>query len=94
MCVDWPAIDPDRYLGPWDAPLAAPALLVNARWDPTTPLIDAHATASQLSAAHVLVVDAIGHTTLDAPSRCAQDAYTAYLLDPTVDPPEQCPAGY
>ena len=94
MCVDWPAIDPDRYLGPWNAPLAAPALLVNSRWDATTPLIDARATASQLSAAHVLVVDAIGHTTLDAPSRCAQDAYTAYLLDPTVTPPEQCPAGY
>jgi pimeloyl-ACP methyl ester carboxylesterase len=94
MCVDWPAIDPDRYLGPWNAPLAAPALLVNSRWDPTTPLIDARATASQLAAAHVLVVDAIGHTTLDAPSRCAQEAYTAYLLDPTVTPPERCPAGY
>jgi len=93
MCVDWPAIDPDRYLGPWNAPLAAPALLVNSRYDPTTPLIDARATASQLSAAHLLVVDAIGHTTLDAPSRCAQDAYTAYLLDPTTTPPDQCPAG-
>ncbi len=93
MCVDWPAIDPDRYLGPWNAPLAAPALMVNSRYDPTTPLIDARATASQLSAAHVLVVDAIGHTTLDAPSRCAADAYTAYLLDPGVDPPDQCPAG-
>lgn len=93
MCVDWPAIDPDRYLGPWNAPLAVPALLVNSRWDPTTPLADARATASQLAAAHVLVVDAIGHTTLDAPSRCAADAYTAYLLDPQVTPPEQCPAG-
>ncbi|WP_133826723.1 alpha/beta hydrolase [Actinomycetospora succinea] len=93
MCVDWPAIDPDRYLGPWNAPLAAPALMVNSRWDPTTPLGDARATASQLSAAHVLVVDAIGHTTLDAPSRCAAEAYTAYLLDPQVTPPEQCPAG-
>ena len=30
MCVDWPAIDPDRYLGPWNAPLAAPALMVNS----------------------------------------------------------------
>ena len=66
---------------------------VNSRYDPTTPLIDARATASQLSAAHVLVVDAIGHTTLDVPSRCAADAYTAYLLDPGVDPPDQCPAG-
>ncbi|GAA4800258.1 alpha/beta hydrolase [Actinomycetospora chlora] len=93
MCVDWPAIDPDRYLGPWNAPLPAPALLVNSRWDPTTPLADARAAASQLAAAHVLVVDAIGHTTLDAPSRCATDAYTAYLLDPQVTPPEQCPAG-
>jgi pimeloyl-ACP methyl ester carboxylesterase len=93
MCVDWPAIDPDRYLGPWNAPLAAPALLVNSRWDPTTPLVDAQATATQLSAAHVLVVDAIGHTTLDAPSRCAADAYTAYLLDPTAAVPDECPAG-
>ncbi|MEJ2886769.1 alpha/beta hydrolase [Actinomycetospora aeridis] len=93
MCVDWPAIDPDRYLGPWNAPLAAPALLVNSRWDPTTPLADARATAAQLAAANVLVVDAIGHTTLDAPSRCAAEAYTAYLLDPRVTPPERCPAG-
>ncbi|GAA4868608.1 alpha/beta hydrolase [Actinomycetospora straminea] len=93
MCVGWPAIDPDRYLGPWNAPLAAPALLVNSRYDSTTPLIDARATASQLAAAHVLVVDAIGHTTLDAPSRCATEAYTAYLLDPRVTPPDRCPAG-
>ena len=84
---------PDRYLGPWDAPLPAPALLVNSRFDPTTPLADARATATQLSAAHVLVVDAIGHTTLDAPSRCATDAYTAYLLDPAAAMPDQCPAG-
>ncbi|GLZ49210.1 hydrolase [Actinomycetospora sp. NBRC 106375] len=93
MCVDWPAIDPDRYLGPWNAPLPAPALLVNSRYDPTTPLVDARAAASQLSAGHVLVVDAIGHTTLDAPSRCAADAYTAYLLDPGSAMPDQCPAG-
>lgn len=93
MCVDWPAIDPDRYLGPWNAPLPAPALLINSRYDPTTPLVDARAAASQLSAAHVLVVDAIGHTTLDAPSRCATEAYTAYLLDPRVALPDQCPAG-
>ncbi|MHC1558348.1 alpha/beta hydrolase [Actinomycetospora sp. C-140] len=93
MCVDWPAIDPDRYLGPWNAALPAPALLVNSRYDPTTPLVDARAAASQLSAGHVLVVDAIGHTTLDAPSRCAADAYTAYLLDPATAMPDQCPAG-
>ena len=88
MCVDWPAVDPDRYLGPWNAALAAPALIVNSRYDPATPLLDARATAAALSAARVLVVEGIGHTTLDVPSRCATDTFTAYLLDPTRLPAE------
>ena len=94
MCVDWPAVDPDRYLGPWNAALAAPALIVNSRYDPATPLLDARATAAALSAARVLVVEGIGHTTLDVPSRCATDVFTAYLLDPTRLPAEDatCPA--
>ncbi|MDL5154813.1 alpha/beta fold hydrolase [Actinomycetospora termitidis] len=92
-CVDWPAIDPDRYLGPWNAPLPAPALVINARYDPETPLANARATASQLAAARLLVVDGFGHTTLDLPSRCASDAAAAYLLDPTRLPAEgaTCP---
>ncbi|WP_026204151.1 alpha/beta hydrolase [Actinomycetospora chiangmaiensis] len=87
-CVDWPAIDPDRYLGPWNASLPAPALVINARYDPETPLANARATAAQLSRARVLVVDGFGHTTLDLPSRCATDAAAAYLLDPTRLPAE------
>jgi pimeloyl-ACP methyl ester carboxylesterase len=85
-CVDWPAVDPDRYLGPWNAPLHAPALVINAREDPDTPLANARATAAELSAARVLVVDGFGHTTLDLPSRCAEDAAAAYLLDPSRAP--------
>ncbi len=87
-CVDWPAIDPDRYLGPWNAPLHAPALVINAQEDPDTPLANARATAAELSAARVLVVDGFGHTTLDLPSRCAEDAAAAYLLDPAHPPAE------
>ncbi|WP_285594346.1 alpha/beta hydrolase [Actinomycetospora sp. NBRC 106378] len=87
-CVDWPAIDPDRYLGPWNAPLPAPALVINSRDDPETPLSNARATAGQLSGARLLVVDGFGHTTLDLPSRCATDTAAAYLLDPTRLPPE------
>ena len=87
-CVDWPAIDPDRYLGPWNAPLRAPALVINAREDPDTPLANARATASQLASARLLVVDGFGHTTLDLPSHCAQDAAAAYLLDPAHPPVE------
>jgi pimeloyl-ACP methyl ester carboxylesterase len=85
-CVDWPAVDPDRYLGPWNAPLHAPALVVNAREDSDTPLPNARATAAELSAARVLVVDGFGHTTLDLPSHCAEDAAAAYLLDPAHPP--------
>ncbi len=93
-CVNWPAVDPDRYLGPWDAPLRARVLVVNSRFDPQTPLTGARAAAAQLSASRLLVVDGVGHTTLDAPSRCAQDAAAAYLLDPTRLPAEGavCPA--
>ncbi len=92
-CVDWPAVDTDRYLGPWNAPLHAPALVINARDDPDTPLANARATASELSSARLLVVDGFGHTTLDLPSRCAEDTAAAYLLDPSRPPADgtQCP---
>lgn len=96
MCVGWPAVDPDRYLGPWNARLGAPTLVINSRFDPATPLRDARATAGELAAARVLVVEAVGHTTLDAPSRCAQDAATAYIVDPSALPADgtTCPAGF
>ncbi|MDT8914024.1 alpha/beta hydrolase [Amycolatopsis sp. PS_44_ISF1] len=81
QCVDWPVRDEDRYTGPWNRPRAHPVLVLNNRYDPATPLSDAHATAAELGDGKVLVVDGSGHTSLNGPSACASAAVVRYFTD-------------
>jgi pimeloyl-ACP methyl ester carboxylesterase len=84
QCVGWPAHDEDRYTGPWNRARATPVLVLNNRFDPATPLSNARATAAELGAGRVLVVDGYGHTSLNVPSACASAAVVRYLTEPAV----------
>ncbi len=80
QCIAWPAADRDRYLGPWNHPRQHPILVVNSRYDPETPLWNAHATRDELGDARLLIVEGYGHTTLDVHSLCASAAEASYLV--------------
>jgi pimeloyl-ACP methyl ester carboxylesterase len=85
QCIDWPAADRDRYLGPWNHRRPHPILVVNNRYDPQTPLWNAQATRDELGGAQLLIVEGYGHTTLNVHSACASAAMANYFV--TLEPP-------
>ncbi|MBN6036475.1 alpha/beta hydrolase [Amycolatopsis sp. 195334CR] len=87
-CAAWPS-SPQRYTGPWHLKSATPALLINNRYDPVTPLSYAHTSRRLLGNAHLITVEGHGHTPL---SPCADAARAEYLLTQTVPTTSTCPA--
>ncbi|HLI39695.1 MAG TPA: alpha/beta hydrolase, partial [Streptosporangiaceae bacterium] len=98
-CARWPALDADRYTGPWNVPTARPLLLVGNTTDPATPYQGSLAMARDLARARLLTVDGWGHTEFLNPSSCAQGYESGYLIDGTLPPagatcqPNQRPFG-
>jgi pimeloyl-ACP methyl ester carboxylesterase len=80
-CSSWKLPAPGRYLGPYDKRTSSPVLVFGNTYDPATPWSAARAVARTIPGARLLTVDGYGHTTLAAPSACAQAAFDAYLID-------------
>ncbi|WP_425297628.1 alpha/beta hydrolase [Nocardia asiatica] len=81
-CASWPS-PPEgyaqRYTGPWILRSDTPALLVNNRFDPVTPLRDARRAQQELVNARLVVVeDGYGHTPLND---CTRKLRERYLVD-------------
>ena len=85
MCAVWPAVDEDRYTGPYSPETAHPVLVVGTRFDPATRYEDAVRTAGILGHARLLTLDGWGHTSLFK-SRCIDDYTADYLLHVTLPP--------
>ncbi|MFE3546135.1 alpha/beta hydrolase [Nocardia sp. NPDC059177] len=81
-CAAWPdPADgyPQRYTGPWTQRTEVPALLLNNRFDPATPLTGAQRAADALGTARLVVVtDGYGHEPVGA---CVTELRTRYLID-------------
>ncbi|WP_067473865.1 alpha/beta hydrolase [Nocardia amamiensis] len=81
-CASWPS-PPEgysqRYTGPWILRSDTPALLVNNRFDPVTPLTAARRAQDELVNARLVVVDGgYGHTPLND---CTRKLRERYLID-------------
>lgn len=81
-CASWPS-PPEgyaqRYTGPWILRSDTPALLVNNRFDPVTPLTAARRAQQELVNARLVVVDGgYGHTPLND---CTRKLQERYLID-------------
>ncbi len=83
-CAFWQAKDPDRYTGPWNRRTAAPILVLNSRFDPSTPLHGAYDGARELARARVFIVEGAGHTTMYVHSTCAERVKRDYLISGTL----------
>ena len=82
----WPAHDPQRYAGPWNATTKTPILLVNARYDPATGYGNAQVAEKRLGNAELLTMDGWGHPSYQVPSTCIDEWRARYLVD-LVTPP-------
>ena len=95
----WPAHDPQRYTGPWNATTKTPILLVNARYDPATSYGNAQVAEKRLGHAVLLTMDGWGHPSYQVPSACIDEWRARYLVDLVTPPrgtvcqPDQTPFG-
>ncbi|WP_067675974.1 alpha/beta hydrolase [Nocardia miyunensis] len=85
-CAFWQASSTDRYTGPWDIHTANPALLLNNRFDPATPLPGAIDLAAHLSGSRLLINEGWGHIVTDK-STCALRAVSNYLVSGQLPSP-------
>lgn len=85
-CATWPAMDADRYTGPWNRPTANPILVVGNTTDPGTHFVNSLIMARELSRARLLTVDGYGHTAFLNKSTCADDYESAYLVRGALPP--------
>jgi pimeloyl-ACP methyl ester carboxylesterase len=85
ICQPWPGWDADRYAGPWTRRTANPVLVVNARFDPATPIHGARTLDRLLPRSRLLTLAGWGHTTLFA-SACIDDHVSRYLLTTRTPP--------
>ncbi|MET8651410.1 alpha/beta hydrolase [Nocardia aurea] len=81
-CAAWPAPAtgyPQRYAGPWTLSSDKPALLINNRFDPATPLLFAQrAQQAMVNARLVVISDGYGHEPAD---ECTRHLRERYLID-------------
>jgi pimeloyl-ACP methyl ester carboxylesterase len=82
-CATWPARDRARYLGPWNATTANPALIVGTRFDPATPYRNSEALAAELPGSGLLTLEGVGHTSFGQ-GRCISTAVGQYLVSGTL----------
>jgi len=83
ICADWPAVDADRYIGPFDRNTTHPVLVVGNLFDPATRYQGAVTAHGLLSNSSLLTVHGWGHTSLFL-SGCADQAIANYLLEVTT----------
>jgi hypothetical protein len=93
-CSRWPAEDPDRFPGPWSAETGNPLLLINPRFDPASPYMNAITMNGLFPDSRLLTVDGWGHTALMTLSACSNSVIERYLIDGTLpEPGTVCAAG-
>ncbi|WNV86411.1 alpha/beta fold hydrolase [Umezawaea sp. Da 62-37] len=83
-CATWRRADADRYTGPWNKVTSATILVINNRYDPSTPLHGALDGAAELARTRVLTVEGSGHSTMLVHSACAERAKREYLISGTL----------
>ncbi|MET0132611.1 MAG: alpha/beta hydrolase [Kibdelosporangium sp.] len=86
-CTYWKAKDHDRYTGPWNRRTSAEILIINNRYDPSTPLHGARDGAAELGRARVFVTEGAGHSSMLAPSTCTEQVKREYLVSGTFPAP-------
>jgi pimeloyl-ACP methyl ester carboxylesterase len=79
-CASWQLPAPGRYLGPYNRATSSPVLVIGNVYDPATPYSGARAAASAIPKARLLTINGYGHTSLAAPSACANAAFDAYTI--------------
>jgi pimeloyl-ACP methyl ester carboxylesterase len=80
-CATWGVRAAGRYTGPWHARTSNPILVVDNRFDPSTPFANARLVSRLLGNAVLLTENGYGHVSSSDPSVCTKTAIARYLID-------------
>jgi pimeloyl-ACP methyl ester carboxylesterase len=83
MCSNWPH-PPAQLPASYDAPGAAPILVIGTSNDPATPYAWAVSLAKQLTSGVLISVEGEGHTAYNGDNVCVNDIVDTYFLVGTV----------
>ncbi|KAF8333063.1 Alpha/Beta hydrolase protein [Cantharellus anzutake] len=83
-CHKWVTRAPERYMGPWNATLKNPILVIGNKADPITPFTSAKFVADLLGdGAYLVEQDDFGHTSFAEHSDCTTAIIRNFLVDDT-----------
>ncbi|KAK9419981.1 putative TAP-like protein-domain-containing protein [Seiridium unicorne] len=95
-CAGWKFRPKYRFSGPWTTPEAdsslvegkpaAPLLILSSRYDPVTPLANAHRAAERHPGSRVLVQNNVGHGSVLSPGKCREDHIKKYFATGELPP--------
>jgi pimeloyl-ACP methyl ester carboxylesterase len=80
-CAAWGVHATGRYTGPWHARTSNPILVVDNRFDPSTPFANARLVSRLLGNAVLLTENGYGHVSSSDPSVCVGRAIVRYLIE-------------
>ncbi|KAF5354449.1 hypothetical protein D9758_012432 [Tetrapyrgos nigripes] len=79
-CEYWPVKGPERFVGPWNASLDIPLLIVSNTADPITPMSSGLLINSLMpNSSTLLIQDGPGHCSVSLPSLCTIKAVRGYF---------------
>ncbi|KAJ7030780.1 Alpha/Beta hydrolase protein [Mycena alexandri] len=85
VCSGWKVHRPGRFSGPVQAANTSfPLLVVGNTVDPVTPISGAIKTAQAFPGSVLLTLDAVGHTSVNAPSTCVFGYLREYFVNGTL----------
>jgi pimeloyl-ACP methyl ester carboxylesterase len=80
-CAAWGVRPSGRYTGPWHARTSNPILVLDNRFDPSTPFANARFVSRLLGNAVLLTENGYGHVSGSDPSVCTSRAIVQYAVD-------------
>ncbi|MFB4271574.1 alpha/beta hydrolase [Nonomuraea sp. GTA35] len=86
VCSYWQSRSGERHRGPWSARTGEPALIVNDRFDPATPIWSAQRVNALLPGSRLPVNEGWGHVVTQQ-STCVAQAVSRYLVDGALPAP-------
>ncbi|KAJ7773931.1 alpha/beta-hydrolase [Mycena metata] len=85
-CSGWKVHRPGRFAGPVGANTSFPLLVIGNTVDPVTPISGANKTAQAFPGSVLLTLDAVAHTSVNAPSTCVFGYLREYFVNGTLPP--------
>ncbi|KAJ6550847.1 hypothetical protein DFH09DRAFT_988697 [Mycena vulgaris] len=94
-CQYWPVRGPERFVGPWNATLEWPMLIVSNTMDPITPIESGlRINSLMLNSTRIIIQDGPGHCSTAIPTLCTTKLIRGYYAGTLPENGTMCDTAY